>query len=175
LKITENIWNNVTSQWKNWYQMKNIPEFIGLTFLGAFVLIISTGIHELAHSVTGSLLNCPNAIMGINLFNGSTAVGTCSESSMVLMALAGPGIAFLLGMLVWFTTHPDHPAKIWSYVAWFYGTLPNLAPWANGSDMHVAVQNGLNPLLGYAIFGFAMLIIFPLIFKEIEDKQEGPK
>jgi len=125
-----------------------------LVFLWFF---ISTFLHEMGHYITAKLLGCSASLLFVLFYTGGTQVECTYAFQLILTALAGPLLAFLIGFYLWNMGYKL--TKIMALISWFIGFLPNALFFVPSTDFYVAVLNGLNPFVAFAIFYVCMLFM----------------
>lgn len=138
-----------------------------------------TTIHELGHEGMARLLGC-DATSRSAVYSGVThfecpATLSPEEESMkfIQIAYAGPLLAFLVSLILWFGMGKNSILRIFGLTGFMYSVGPNLDPFLVGSDAFQAVTHA-----PYALdMGIALIIYFvvtgiwgALILIELKDK-----
>lgn len=147
----------------------DIDEMAFALIIGFIFVNLSLVIHEICHVIMANLLGVRASLAYLLMYTGATSVGEATPSQMILIALAGPLGALLYGLYMWYL-EPDGILRYAGLASFFYSVLPNLAPFLQGSDMYVAIQNGLNPLVGWIIYLFVFAYCTKIILDEIYDR-----
>ena len=142
-----------------------IPEntFLFLIFLG-----LSTFFHELGHTLTGLALCGQAGITSLSLISGATSVGTCSSELLIIVALAGPLVSFIIGLLIYTHYNEDSRIRISSFILFILSAIMQLFI-IGMSDGMQAVNFGANPIFVWGILLGMIGIAGNLIFIEVED------
>ena len=119
--------------------------------------LASTFLHEMGHFIVAKLVGCSAALAFVLFYTGATQVECTYSFQLILTALAGPLTAFLVGFYLW--NAGSRLTKIMAMISWFIGFLPNALFFVPSTDFYVAVLNGLNPVVAFAIFYICMLFI----------------
>jgi len=147
----------------------NVNELVFSLIIGIVFVNLSLIIHELSHVIVANLLGVKASIAYLQMFTGATSLGEATPSQMILIALAGPLGALLYGLYMWYL-EPDGILRFAGLASFFYSVIPNLAPFIQGSDMYVAIQNGLNPFVGWIIYLFVFAYCTKIVLDEIYDR-----
>lgn len=151
----------------------NIPELALSILIGLMFMSISTFVHEvIGHTATAGLLGC-KAYPKNGVFVGVTGY-ECpkgEEWKGIIIALAGPLAAFIFGLWAWFYEE-DSWIRMLGLLSFYYSVAPNLVPWIPFTDMHKALELGLNPVIGWSIYLLIQSLIFYWTFQEITERKE---
>ena len=140
--------------------------FLFLVFLG-----LSTFFHELGHAVTGILLCGQAGITSLSLISGATSVGTCPSELLILVALAGPIVSFMIGILIHVYYHENSRIRIFSFMLFILSAIMQLFMVGMNDGMQ-AVNFGASPIIVWGLLLGMIGIAGNLIFIEVEDSQE---
>ncbi len=151
---------------------RGLSNMVVALILGIIFINLSLFFHEVGHIVTSFAMGCKARLFELNFFTGSSVVGDCASNKLILIALSGGGLAMIYGLWAFFL-EKDGLLRIAGIVSFFYSVIPSWRP-AFGGDMIVAVNNGLNPILGWIIYLGAMGLVFMLIGKDITEREKYP-
>ena len=171
------VFDNFVRYVKDIFSRRGLPEFFASMVIMLTTIPIATFTHESGHMITATLMGCKATIGEADYFIGWTGIECPDEMpesrvrfTLMVTALAGPLLAFSIGTYLWFSGEDDLTRAL-AIPFWWYSTLPNLYIYPPVLDMAVAVQNGLNPLIGMLIFyGIAGFISYATI-REIMEKR----
>jgi hypothetical protein len=159
----------------NFCDITKIPRVVAIGLYATLGGLLMTAGHELGHMLVASSMGCVSELKQLFFFEASTMVGACLSSDIILIALAGPFVSFILGLGIWLLAGEDNLIRLAALLSWVYGVIPNIAPWsASMNDINVAISNGLSPVLAWAIYAFYAVVIFGLIAEEIQDSHRKP-
>lgn len=155
---------------------RGIPSVLFSMILMLLAIQLTVVAHESGHMLVANLLGCRAGIGEARFYVGWTGFDCPKEwpeerlnKTIQLIALAGPLTAFLVGSYLWFYEE-NGLTRVMALPFWFYGTLPNLYV-IKGTDMSMALQYGLNPLLGLLIyFGISAFISFAVV-REVTERR----
>jgi len=140
---------------------------LGITFVSLGVII-----HESAHKLTAILLGCPASIVNIDMYFGATSVAnSCPSNYMILIALAGPFVSMIYGLLCWYSGE-NTITRFAGNIFLAFSVLPNLLPWVEYTDMGRAIQYGLNPVVAYMLWALLSAYIFWIWAIEVVDRKK---
>lgn len=137
-----------------------------------FFTNLSLIVHELSHVFAAKFLGCGASISNLAMFAGASTIKNCADSQLVWVALAGPLGALAYASYLYFSSK-DGLLRLAGMISIFYSVLPSLGPMMNGSDMNKAIEFGLNPILGWAIF-FGVSGYFTYNFIQEITEEETP-
>jgi len=159
----------------NWLKNRGISNTLIAFFLFLFFLQLGVIVHESSHVLVARVLGCEAGVHEANFFTGVSGVscdmfqGAEKNNRLVIIALAGPLIAFLFGCLLWYTGK-DAIERMGAIEFWLYSTLPSLYPYMPMSDMAQAISFGLRPGVGWLIFIAVTMFIAYQIAVEVTEK-----
>jgi len=153
-----------------------------LNVLFCFILFyvtgyISTRIHEFGHWLIAKGYGCEAVIVYSRMVTGGTWV-KCPEyyppsevkRIIIRVALAGPFISLLFGALLYWGFGRNSILRLMGLIPLLYSYLPNLLM-IEGSDMWVAVENGLHPLIALLIIIASIGIVFFALGREVTERR----
>ena len=137
------------------FTVRGIANILISAFLLLFAISLGTFIHESGHAIAAAFFSCKYN-MSSNVFTGATAIecpfeGVAYNRALILISLAGPLLAFAVGTILYFMTEHGFTRSAGALI-WIISVIPSLSPFLPMADMHVAIQAGLNPIVGWMIF-----------------------
>lgn len=135
---------------------------------------LAAAIHEMGHKATAEFLGCDaealsDVYTGVTGFECPNLTGLELQKASIIIALAGPLLALAYGLIMWFQGK-DSILRLFGMIALFYSVFPSLFPLLPNSDMYKAIEWGLNPIIGWAIYIAILGYCGTLLAIEIKDK-----
>ncbi len=128
-----------------------LPHIIVSFLMGLFALILGATIHEFGHHLVAAILGTGVPITHVQIMTGVTEFQPMGNGKHILVAFAGPLLAYFVGMYMWFL-NKDHLIRSVGSIIVFFSFIPSFFPSLPGSDMSYAIVNGFPSAIGWIIW-----------------------